>query len=72
MKLYRGVKASANCKTFYTPRGEPIHLEPIEITEGEIDEVITEYTHAPGAYGSEFVFGTEEAAKAILSKLSGE
>ena len=33
MKLYKEVKASGDCITYYTPRGYPIHLEPIEITE---------------------------------------
>lgn len=44
--------------------------DPLDITEREIKDMINEYVHAPGAYGSEFVFGTEEAAKAIKELIS--
>jgi len=38
--------------------------------KNKIEDIIKEHTHVPGAFGSEFVFGTEEAAKAILELIS--
>jgi len=40
MKLFREVKASGDCLTYYTPKGYPIHLEPIDITEEELELLV--------------------------------
>ena len=70
MKLYREVKTSGGCLTFYTPRGVPIHLEPIEITEEEIAAVLAEHiSYAAFAMNDT---STCEIAEVILSKLKNE
>jgi len=64
MKLYREVKASGVCITYYTPRGYPIHLEPIDITD--IEEAY--YKHGLSVPNhEERAFTLAEFKEAVLS-----
>ena len=78
MKLYRKVKASGGCLTFHTPIGVPIHLEPIEITEEEIEAMAEGhcgYTEDDIDNDTEMAClyeGYIAGAEAIISKLKGE
>ena len=80
MKLYREVKEDEAKLCAFPYSGidgeiEEIWLEPIEITEEEIEEILDEELdvyetlHIPPRYA---VYGIINATKAILSKLKGE
>ena len=66
MKLYREVKAGERKseQRWWNHKGDVRHLEPIEITEEEIECILWKVQYA--------VYGRKEGAKAILSKLKGD
>ena len=69
MKLYREVKARGDKGCYF--RG--IYIEPIEITEEEIEEILTKFTHITSdGWVVISAIRFEEISEAILSKLKGE
>ena len=67
MKLYKQVKASGDCITYYSPRGYLIHLKQVEITEEKLKQYL--WDEQP------FIGGPDDLVRIfmdVLSKLSGE